>query len=66
MRREVVEDVPGCSFDRLREEGFGETVIEALESVTKREGEGYDAFVRCGRGSPVDRCASSTRPHLPR
>lgn len=43
---DVCEDCPGWDFDRLREEGFSERVIEALVSVTKREGEPYDAFVR--------------------
>lgn len=45
MLHDVVEDCPGWSFDRLRAEGFSETVIDALDSVTKREGEDYDDFV---------------------
>lgn len=43
---DVCEDCPGWDFDRLRREGFSGRVIEALDSVTKREGEPYDAFVR--------------------
>ena len=44
---DVVEDCEGWSFDRLRGEGFSETVIEELQSVTKRpdEAEEYPAFI---------------------
>lgn len=47
LLHDVVEDgaSQGWSFDRLRTEGFGEVIIAALESVTKRHGEDYAAFV---------------------
>jgi (p)ppGpp synthase/HD superfamily hydrolase len=43
---DVVEDCDGWSFERLRDEGFSAEIIEALKSVTKREGETYEEFVR--------------------
>ena len=44
---DVVED-SDWTFERLRGEGFSETVIEALKHVTKLPGEedDYDAFIR--------------------
>jgi (p)ppGpp synthase/HD superfamily hydrolase len=47
LLHDVVEDgaSQGWSFDRLRTEGFGEAIIAALESVTKRPGEDYQSFV---------------------
>ena len=43
---DVVEDTD-WTFDALREEGFSETIIEALETVTKRsDDEDYDEFVQ--------------------
>lgn len=47
LLHDVVEDgaSQGWSFDRLRTEGFSEVIISALESVTKRAGEDYAAFV---------------------
>lgn len=47
LLHDVVEDGAGAgwSFERLRAEGFSEAVIAALESVTKRAGEDYAAFV---------------------
>jgi len=42
---DVCEDCPGWDFDRLRDEGFSQIVIDALRSVTKIEGEQYEAFV---------------------
>ena len=38
---DVCEDCPGWSFDRLRSEGFSNRIIDALQSVTKRDAEGY-------------------------
>jgi (p)ppGpp synthase/HD superfamily hydrolase len=47
---DVLEDCPEWTPVRLRGEGYSETVIEALLSVTRQEGETYDAFVaRAGR-----------------
>jgi (p)ppGpp synthase/HD superfamily hydrolase len=47
LLHDVVEDgaSQGWTFDRLRAEGFSEVIISALESVTKRPGEDYAAFV---------------------
>ncbi len=43
---DVVEDTD-WTFDELRKEGFSETIIEALNSVTKySEDEDYDQFVQ--------------------
>ena len=42
---DVCEDCPTWTFDRLRKEGFSDSIIDALQSVTKREGEDYEAFV---------------------
>jgi len=42
---DVVEDCEGWSFERLLEEGFSADIIEALQSVTKRDGETYEDFV---------------------
>lgn len=42
---DVVEDTPWTLTD-LRAEGFSEDVLTALESVTKRQGEEYEAFIQ--------------------
>ena len=52
---DVVEDCPGWTFDRLRDEGFSGEVIAALDSVTKRKGEDYDDFVRRAAANPIGR-----------
>lgn len=41
---DVVEDTD-WTFADLRREGFSERIITALDCLTKREGEEYDAFV---------------------
>jgi hypothetical protein len=55
---DVVEDGgEACSLDRLREEGFSETILAAIDSITKRpeEEDDYDAFIRRAAKHPVGR-----------
>ena len=42
---DVVEDCPSWPLDRLRAEGISETALEAIDAVTRRGGESYDAFI---------------------
>ena len=41
---DVVED-SDWSLERLREEGFSPKIIEAIDSVTRRQDEDYDEFI---------------------
>jgi (p)ppGpp synthase/HD superfamily hydrolase len=50
---DVCEDCPGWTFDRLRSEGFSDRIIDALDSVTKRDGEEYEDFVRRAVANPI-------------
>jgi (p)ppGpp synthase/HD superfamily hydrolase len=52
---DVCEDCQGWTFDRLRAEGFSEHIIQALQSVTKRDGEDYEAFARRAATNPIGR-----------
>lgn len=46
---DVIEDCPDWPAGRLASAGFGETVLEALDALTRRAGEAYDDFIaRCG------------------
>src|SRR5215471_9063502 len=51
---DVVEDTD-WTFDRLRGEGFPESLLEALDCVTKREGEPYEEFVKRSASNPLAR-----------
>lgn len=51
---DVVEDC-GISLDDLRKEGFSETVLAAIESVTKLPGESYELFVERAAQNPIGR-----------
>lgn len=46
---------PGWDFDRLRREGFSEALLASLDSVTKRDGEAYEAFVARAARDPIGR-----------
>ena len=52
---DVCEDCPGWTLDRLRAEGFPDHIINALDSVTKREGEDYETFVRRAAANSIGR-----------
>jgi (p)ppGpp synthase/HD superfamily hydrolase len=51
---DVVEDCD-WSIDDLRAEGFSPAVLRGIDSVTKREGEDYDAFVARAAADPIGR-----------
>ena len=56
--RDVVEDSQPprrWGFDELRREGFSESVLAALEGVTRREGETCEEFIRRSPTHPVAR-----------
>lgn len=49
---DVIEDCPSWTLGRLRNEGFSEEVLQALDSVTKRPFETYPNFIkRCARNA---------------
>jgi (p)ppGpp synthase/HD superfamily hydrolase len=52
---DVIEKGPGWTFARLREEGFSDAVIEAIDAMSKRDGEDYFDFVRRSIGNPLAR-----------
>jgi hypothetical protein len=54
---DVVEDGAGWSLERLREEGFSEEIVAAVDAVTKRpsEEDDYEAFVRRAGENPIGR-----------
>ncbi len=51
---DVVEDTP-WTLDDLRGRGFPDEVVEAVDHLTKREGESYEDFVRRAGAHPVAR-----------
>src|SRR3569833_3023681 len=55
LLHDLVEDCPGWTFDRLRQEGFSDDIIAALDGVTAREGESYEAFVDRAASNPIAR-----------
>lgn len=51
---DVVED-SAWTLEALRAEGFSETVLEAVDRLTKREGESYEAFIERAMGHALAR-----------
>lgn len=51
---DVVEDC-GWTPDRLRLEGFPEAVVEAVDALSRRTGEDYEAFILRAAANPIAR-----------
>ena len=51
---DVVED-SSMTADQLREEGFSDEIVEAVELLTKREGEPYDNVIERAKLTPLSR-----------
>ena len=51
---DVVEDTD-WTLERLREAGFSDEVLEAVDCLTHREGESYQQFVERVRTNPIAR-----------
>lgn len=51
---DVVEDT-AVTLDELRAEGFSASVLEAVDALTKREGEDYEACIRRVAPNPIAR-----------
>lgn len=51
---DLVEDTP-YTLDDLREMGYPEPVIEVLDCVTRRDGEGYEEFIERIKPNPLAR-----------
>ena len=51
---DVVEDTP-WTLEALRAEGFTQEVVDAVEALTKRAGESYEAFIDRVAANPLAR-----------
>jgi (p)ppGpp synthase/HD superfamily hydrolase len=52
---DVVEKGPGWTLERLTQQGFSERVVEAVDAMSKRDGEDYFDFVRRSIADPLAR-----------
>ena len=44
LLHDVVEDTP-TTLDDLKKEGFGDKILSAVDAITKRKGESYEAYL---------------------
>jgi (p)ppGpp synthase/HD superfamily hydrolase len=51
---DVVEDTR-VTLDNLREQGFPESIVQAVDCLTKRQGEPYEAQIERAKANPVAR-----------
>jgi (p)ppGpp synthase/HD superfamily hydrolase len=51
---DVIEDTP-WSLEQLREQGFADSVLTAVDALTRRQGETYEAFILRAASDPIAR-----------
>lgn len=51
---DVVEDTP-WTMEQIRDAGFPDHILDALDRVTQRDGEPYEEFVERSAGNPISR-----------
>ncbi|GAB6499106.1 GTP pyrophosphokinase [Bacillus cereus] len=51
---DIIEDTP-LTLDDLRNEGFPEFIVEAVDSITKRKKESYDSYIYRVKLNPISR-----------
>ena len=49
---DIVEDTP-ITFQDLREKGYSEEIVNAIDCLTKREGESYEDFIERCKLNPI-------------
>ena len=52
LLHDVVEDTP-WTLEKLEAEGFSHKIIQALDCLTKREGESYEEFIERVKSNPL-------------
>lgn len=52
---DVCEDCPHWPLKRLREEGFAPRILDAIDSVSRREDETYEDFITRAGSNPIGR-----------
>lgn len=52
LLHDVIEDT-NITLEQLKNEGFNEAVLNALNAITKREGESYDQFIGRVKENPI-------------
>jgi (p)ppGpp synthase/HD superfamily hydrolase len=54
LLHDTIEDTP-VTPEYLLEQGFSQTIVDAILSVTKRDGESYEDFVKRAAENPIGR-----------
>ena len=49
---DTIEDTD-CTIEKLREKGYSEQVLEAIDCLTKRDGEDYDKYLNRSMSNPI-------------
>jgi len=54
-RSQHLHEETDYTIENLREKGYSKEILEAIECLTKRDGENYDEFVQRSKANPIAR-----------
>jgi hypothetical protein len=54
LLHDIVEDTP-LTLDDIKREGFDDKIVEAIDCLTRRQGETYDCFINRIKGNDLAR-----------
>ena len=55
LLHDIVEDIEGITLDTLRQMGYSEKIVQAVDSMTKRKGEDYGEYLKRVKQNPIAR-----------
>jgi (p)ppGpp synthase/HD superfamily hydrolase len=53
LLHDTLEDAPSFTADRLMKLGIPENIIEAVQAITKQDGEDYDLYLERVKANPI-------------
>ena len=55
LLHDIVEDIEGITLDTLRQLGYSENIVKAVDAMTKRKGEDYEEYLKRVKQNPIAR-----------
>ncbi len=55
LLHDIVEDIEGITLDTLRQMGYSEKIVKAVDAMTKRKGEDYEDYLKRVKQNPIAR-----------
>ncbi len=55
LLHDIVEDIEGITLETLKQMGYSENIVKAVDAMTKRKGEDYEEYLKRVKQNPIAR-----------